>query len=133
MLFYKAIIHWESEEEQVGAFCNAENNNIVINGTIVSYGADPASSAVPGSKGGLDDDLLTIKNKDNKTVVDFTSKPGTIKITVIMRKIWDKIVALISKVPYDKLLHFIAGLVIGVIAAGLAYLGNPKNMGFCIA
>lgn len=29
-----------------------------------------------------------------------------------MRKIWDKIVALISKVPYDKLLHFIAGLVI---------------------
>ena len=64
-----------------GFICNAENNNIVINGTIVSYGADPASSAVPGSKGGLDDDLLTIKNKDNKTVVDFTSKPGTIKIT----------------------------------------------------
>ena len=29
-----------------------------------------------------------------------------------MRKIWDKIVALISKVPYDKLLHFIAGVLI---------------------
>ncbi|MBQ6388781.1 MAG: YedE-related selenium metabolism membrane protein [Mogibacterium sp.] len=33
----------------------------------------------------------------------------------------------------DKLLIIIAGLIIGVIAAGLAYLGNPKNMGFCIA
>ncbi len=33
----------------------------------------------------------------------------------------------------DKLMIIIAGLVIGVIAAGLAYLGNPKNMGFCIA
>ena len=33
----------------------------------------------------------------------------------------------------DKLMIIIAGLVIGVIAAGLAFLGNPKNMGFCIA
>lgn len=33
----------------------------------------------------------------------------------------------------DKLLIIIAGLVIGVIAAALAYFGNPKNMGFCIA
>ena len=33
----------------------------------------------------------------------------------------------------DKLFIIIAGLVIGVIAAGLAFLGNPKNMGFCIA
>ena len=33
----------------------------------------------------------------------------------------------------DKLFIIIAGLIIGVIAAGLAYLGNPKNMGFCIA
>ncbi|MBR2539400.1 MAG: YedE-related selenium metabolism membrane protein [Mogibacterium sp.] len=33
----------------------------------------------------------------------------------------------------DKLMIIIAGLVIGVIAAGLSYLGNPKNMGFCIA
>ena len=49
------------------------------------------------------------------------------------RKIWDAIVSFISKVPYDKWLHAIAGLVIGVIAAGLAFLGNPKNMGFCIA
>ena len=32
-----------------------------------------------------------------------------------------------------KLMIIIAGLVIGVIAAGLAFLGNPKNMGFCIA
>ena len=28
----------------------------------------------------------------------------------------------------DKLMIIIAGLVIGVIAAGLAFLGNPKNM-----
>ena len=33
----------------------------------------------------------------------------------------------------DKLFIIIAGLIIGVIAAGLAFLGNPKNMGFCIA
>ena len=33
----------------------------------------------------------------------------------------------------DKLMIIIAGLVIGIIAAGLAFLGNPKNMGFCIA
>ena len=33
----------------------------------------------------------------------------------------------------DKMMIIIAGLVIGVIAAGLAFLGNPKNMGFCIA
>ena len=33
----------------------------------------------------------------------------------------------------DKLLIIIAGLIIGVIAAGLTYFGNPKNMGFCIA
>lgn len=29
-----------------------------------------------------------------------------------MRKIWDKIVALICKVPYDKLLHFVLGVLI---------------------
>ena len=33
----------------------------------------------------------------------------------------------------DKLFIIIAGLIIGIIAAGLAFLGNPKNMGFCIA
>ena len=33
----------------------------------------------------------------------------------------------------DKLMIIIAGLIIGVISAGLAFLGNPKNMGFCIA
>ena len=33
----------------------------------------------------------------------------------------------------DKMMIIIAGLIIGVIAAGLAFLGNPKNMGFCIA
>ena len=27
MLFYKANIHWKSEEEKTGTFCNAENNN----------------------------------------------------------------------------------------------------------
>lgn len=34
-----------------------------------------------------------------------------------MRKIWDKIVALISKVPYDKLLHFIVGVLIAAFFA----------------
>ena len=29
-----------------------------------------------------------------------------------MRKIWDKLVALIYKVPFDKWLHFMAGLII---------------------
>ena len=29
-----------------------------------------------------------------------------------IRKIWDAIVSLISKVPYDKLLHFIVGLIV---------------------
>ncbi len=33
----------------------------------------------------------------------------------------------------DKITIIIAGLVIGVIAAGLVYFGNPMNMGFCIA
>ena len=33
----------------------------------------------------------------------------------------------------DKLFIIIAGLVIGVIASALAFAGNPKNMGFCIA
>lgn len=37
-----------------------------------------------------------------------------------MRKIWDWIVALISKVPYDKLLHFIAGLLAVAIFVGIA-------------
>jgi len=32
-----------------------------------------------------------------------------------IRKIWNWIVALISKVPYDKLLHFIAGLLIAAL------------------
>ena len=27
----------------------------------------------------------------------------------------------------------VAGLIIGVIAVGLVYFGNPANMGFCIA
>ena len=33
----------------------------------------------------------------------------------------------------DKLWIIIAGLVIGVVASALVLLGNPKNMGFCIA
>lgn len=34
-----------------------------------------------------------------------------------MRKIWNWIVALISRVPYDKWLHFIAGLIIATFFA----------------
>lgn len=33
----------------------------------------------------------------------------------------------------DKATIIVAGIIIGVIAAVLVYLGNPKNMGFCIA
>lgn len=33
----------------------------------------------------------------------------------------------------DKTTIIVAGIIIGVIAAVLVYLGNPKNMGFCIA
>lgn len=51
-----------------------------------------------------------------------------------MRKIWDKIVALISKVPYDKLLHFIAGVLIAAFFAivwpsggGMVFLPRPYD------
>lgn len=33
----------------------------------------------------------------------------------------------------EKIAIIVAGLIIGVIGAGLVLLGNPKNMGFCIA
>lgn len=34
-----------------------------------------------------------------------------------IRKIWDAIVSFISKVPYDKLLHFVAGLIVAAFFA----------------
>lgn len=34
-----------------------------------------------------------------------------------IRKTWDKLVALVCKVPYDKLLHFVAGLIIAAFFA----------------
>lgn len=37
-----------------------------------------------------------------------------------IRKIWNKLVALVCKVPYDKLLHFIAGLIIAAFFALVA-------------
>ena len=43
-----------------------------------------------------------------------------------IRKIWDAIVRLISKVDYDKLLHFCAGLIIAAIFA------LPLHMEVCI-
>ena len=43
-----------------------------------------------------------------------------------IRKIWDAIVSLISKVPYNKLLHFIAGLIIAAI------FSIPLHMKVCI-
>ena len=33
----------------------------------------------------------------------------------------------------EKIAIVMAGLVIGIIAAGLVFFGNPSNMGFCIA
>ena len=42
------------------------------------------------------------------------------------RKIWDAIVSLINKVPKDKLLHFVAGLIIAAIFA------LPLHMKACI-
>ena len=41
------------------------------------------------------------------------------------RKIWDAIVRFISSVPYDKLLHFIAGLIIA------AFFAIALGMKFC--
>ena len=38
-----------------GFTCNADRNNVIINGTIVTYGADPSSSN-PGSGTGLNAD-----------------------------------------------------------------------------
>ena len=43
-----------------------------------------------------------------------------------LRKIWDAIVKFICSVPYDKLLHFIAGLIIAAIFA------LPLHMKACI-
>lgn len=40
-----------------------------------------------------------------------------------MRKIWDKIVALLLRIPQDKWLHFIAGVLIG------AFFGIALKMG----
>ena len=37
------------------------------------------------------------------------------------------------EVKKERLYIVIAGLVIGIVAVGLAALGNPANMGFCIA
>lgn len=34
-----------------------------------------------------------------------------------MRKIWDKFVSFISRVPYDKWLHFMAGLIVAAFFA----------------
>ena len=42
------------------------------------------------------------------------------------RKIWDAIVSLICKVPYDKWLHFIAGLIIA------AFFCIALGMKFCV-
>ena len=33
----------------------------------------------------------------------------------------------------EKSMIVIAGLIIGIIASGLVFFGNPANMGFCIA
>ena len=52
-----------------------------------------------------------------------------------MRKIWNKIVAFISKVPYDKWLHFICGLIIAAffnIVLGMKVCIVPAIfLGFC--
>lgn len=45
-----------------------------------------------------------------------------------MRKIWDKLVALIYKVPFDKWLHFMAGLIIAAFFA----IVIPKWAEWCI-
>ena len=42
-----------------------------------------------------------------------------------IRKIWDAVVRFICSVPYDKLLHFIAGVLIA------AFFNITLGMGFC--
>ena len=43
-----------------------------------------------------------------------------------IRKIWDAIVSFIEKVPYDKLMHFVAGLIIA------AFFNISLGMAVCI-
>lgn len=64
-----------------GFYCNpGTGNDVVINGILVTYGADP-KSGLPGSGNGLnDDDLLEIKNSDNETIFDFKQNPGAVKV-----------------------------------------------------
>ena len=64
-----------------GFYCNpGTGNDVVINGILVTYGADPRSG-LPGSGNGLnDDDLLEIKNSDKETIFDFKKNPGAVKI-----------------------------------------------------
>ena len=45
-----------------------------------------------------------------------------------IRKVW-----FIMDIKKERHAIIIAGLIIGIIATGLVYFGNPRNMGFCIA
>ena len=62
-----------------GFYCNpGTGNDVVINGILVTYGADP-KSGLPGSGNGLnDEDLLEIKNKDGSTIYNFEKNPGAV-------------------------------------------------------
>ena len=62
-----------------GFYCNpGTGNDVVINGILVTYGADP-KSGLPGSGNGLnDDDLLEIKDKDGETIYNFEKDPGAV-------------------------------------------------------
>lgn len=48
-----------------------------------------------------------------------------------MRKLWDKIVALLLRVPIDKWLHFIAGMVVAAVC--VITFGWPGWVGFLAA
>ena len=65
-----------------GFYCNPGNDNdLIINGILVSYGATPQEEHQPGSGYGLnEDDLLTIKDDKGHTIIDFKEKYGAIKI-----------------------------------------------------
>ncbi len=79
-----------------GFKCDAEGNNIVINGAIVTYGADPTSYS-PGSGGGLgslsDKDMLNISKFGNIEIYncrDFSIVYDSSDLAAFVNKISDK-------------------------------------------
>ncbi len=88
-----------------GFKCDAKNNNIVINGTIVSYGADPSSYS-PGTGGGLKEDDLTNVGAGNieiKNCKDFTVVYDSTDLATFVHKNSSKLPVHLSNIYSNKL------------------------------